>query len=189
MAVAGVCATPSNRNGRQLARGSQSLPRTTGSGPNAVLTADLSASHGRIQSATTEDTIMAEADGVYGTCLVPTNTTVSDCQAVLGDIAAFGDMEGSNGTISVAPGFCLNWWEGTCQGRVCGRNSGLSASSDWIVETMESSILDTCITKGQTGVVADCSDWTATCVRLTCAATTDAIMRLLELLSNSSPLD
>ncbi|KAK6085236.1 hypothetical protein SCUP515_01054 [Seiridium cupressi] len=159
-AVAGTYATPtlvpSHLRAQAFSRLSVRGPR---SGPNGVLTADPSAklSHTHIQSAAVDESAACAVDGVYGTCLESTNTTVSDCQAVLGDIA------GNNGTISIAPGFCLNWWEGGCLGRVCGRNEVFSTTSDWIVETMTSSILDSCIAEGKTGVAADCSDYSSTC--------------------------
>lgn len=85
-----------------------------------------------------------------------TKTTITDCQAVLEDIS------GRNGIITVAPGFCLNWWEGTCLARICGKDRVFSANSDSLVEKMRSLILGPCIAKGETGVVADTPSWNST---------------------------
>ncbi|KAI1866359.1 uncharacterized protein JN550_007747 [Neoarthrinium moseri] len=134
--------------------------RATGTGRQGVLLPDTDvafaaafAETASVQGiATTE-----EVDGVYGTCLVATNATISDCEAVIDDIAA------NSGNLSVAPGFCLNWWEGGCQGRVCGKNDLYEADAQSVASTMKGSILDTCIANGLTGVAADCADYKGSC--------------------------
>ncbi|RYP07851.1 hypothetical protein DL765_009004 [Monosporascus sp. GIB2] len=100
------------------------------------------------------------AQGAYTSCIpIFTGATVDDCQAVLGDIRAH------NGTISVAGGLCMNWWEGTCLARVCAREKGSVFTQDarWIADAIEEYALNVCIAKGDSGVVADCEDHSRAC--------------------------
>lgn len=80
--------------------------------------------------------------------------TVEDCQKVIADIRA------NNETVSVTGGHCMNWQEGTCLARVCGREQNTTYSQDpqWIADALEENALNTCVAKGQSGVVADCED-------------------------------
>ncbi|RYP53973.1 hypothetical protein DL768_001123 [Monosporascus sp. mg162] len=101
-----------------------------------------------------------QVQGAYTSCIpVFTGATVDDCQAVLGDIRA------NNGTISVAGGLCMNWWEGTCLARVCAREVGsvFTQESRWIADAIEEYALDVCVAKGDSGVVADCEDHSRAC--------------------------
>ncbi|KAI1387010.1 uncharacterized protein F4822DRAFT_332296 [Hypoxylon trugodes] len=130
--------------------------RSTGTGPTGFLTIDKHASTGdhEVHAA------FAAADGsIYSSCLEDTTATVSDCQAVIGDIRA------NNGSIKVASGFCLNWWEGACMGRVCaGKGQDVWAgNSSWIADTMTTSILDSCVSNGKAGAAGDCADVESTC--------------------------
>ncbi|KAH9891502.1 hypothetical protein F4778DRAFT_751870 [Xylariomycetidae sp. FL2044] len=93
----------------------------------------------------------------FDTCYEPTTATVEDCQAVIGDIRS------NNGTIAVAEGFCLNWYEGSCLARVCSIDGVYSASSSSIADSMTESILDECIIDGYSGVTGDCEDWQSDC--------------------------
>ncbi|OTB03126.1 hypothetical protein M426DRAFT_24142 [Hypoxylon sp. CI-4A] len=87
------------------------------------------------------------------------SASVTDCQAVIDDVRA------NKGTIQVAGGFCLNWWEGGCLGRVySGKGQEVySEDSQRIADILTNSILDTCIRDGKSGGVADCEDITSTC--------------------------
>ncbi|KAI1776523.1 hypothetical protein F4818DRAFT_439922 [Hypoxylon cercidicola] len=128
----------------------------TGTGPKGFLTVDDSpkgSQHGAL----------AVANDGFSSCLAlrsqDTTATVSDCQAVINDIRATG------GAISVPAGFCLNWYEGGCLGRVCGGTDleQYSGDSSWIADQMTSSILDSCISQGKSGAAADCQDVGGTC--------------------------
>ncbi|KAI1657817.1 hypothetical protein F4813DRAFT_60591 [Daldinia decipiens] len=132
--------------------------RATGTGPKGFLTLDDGA-HVEGFHATSVHSASADPGDSFSTCLEDTTASVADCQAVIGDIRA------NNGTIKVAGGFCLNWWEGGCLGRVCGGKSQESFSEDsqWIADTIAASILDTCIAEGKSGAAADCAGVSTTC--------------------------
>ncbi|KAI1339644.1 hypothetical protein F5Y15DRAFT_80434 [Xylariaceae sp. FL0016] len=133
--------------------------RSTGTGPQGVLTRDdhVAADTAQGKSASITDGTSVLDGEPFSTCLDDTTATVADCQLVLGDISA------NNGIISVAAGFCLNWWEGGCKGLVCGRNDTFAAESAWIAATMTEDILEPCIGEGKAGVVADCEDVDSAC--------------------------
>ncbi|KAI0387237.1 hypothetical protein F5Y04DRAFT_124 [Hypomontagnella monticulosa] len=138
-------------------------PRAMGTGPKGFLTVDDSVQRAKAAQlhslSSAAGSLEAETGNTYSACLVETSATVADCKAVIDDIRA------NNGTIQVASGFCLNWWEGSCMGRVCGGNGQevYSEDSQRIADTMTTSILNTCIYKGKSGAVADCSDLKSTC--------------------------
>lgn len=75
------------------------------------------------------------------------------------------DIRGNPKDISVAAGYCLNWYEGSCLGKVCGGKgvSSWKGDGDWIADQMGPGIIDPCISKGMAGVVADCADTASTC--------------------------
>ncbi|KAI0845272.1 hypothetical protein F5Y00DRAFT_246514 [Daldinia vernicosa] len=132
--------------------------RTTGTGPKGFLTLDDRAHVEGFHAASVHSASTAAGES-FSACLEDTTASVADCQAVIGDIRA------NNGTIKVAGGFCLNWWEGGCLGRVCGGKSQevFSEDSQWIANTMTASILNTCVAEGKSGAAADCADVSTTC--------------------------
>ncbi|KAI0839030.1 hypothetical protein F5Y06DRAFT_296197 [Hypoxylon sp. FL0890] len=134
-----------------------SVACATGTGPKGFLTVDDKAHHG----AQVHGTFADVAGGTSSACLADTTASVSDCRAVVNDIRA------NNSTIKVAGGFCLNWWEGGCLGRVCGSKSqeAYEADSQFVVDTMTNSILNTCVSNGESGAAADCADVSSTCGR------------------------
>ncbi|KAI1107737.1 hypothetical protein F4804DRAFT_296940 [Jackrogersella minutella] len=135
---------------------SASVARGTGTGSVAFVTVDNAAVHVALADAHKPAT-----GGNYSACLANTTASVSDCRAVIGDIAG-----NNNGTLKVAPGFCLNWWEGACLGRVCGAKNllqGYEADAKAVADTVAASILDTCVAAGQSGAAGDCADVTSTC--------------------------
>ncbi|KAI1799102.1 hypothetical protein F4811DRAFT_127643 [Daldinia bambusicola] len=150
--VAGLCAVSARRlpnlHRPYITAANQIETRATGTGATGFLTLDDSA---HMEGFHTASTVAGES---FSTCLEDTTATVDDCQAVIGDIRA------NNGTIKVAGGFCLNWWEGGCLGRVCGGKSQgvFSKDSKWIADAMTTSILETCIIEGKSGATADCAD-------------------------------
>ncbi|KAI0172066.1 hypothetical protein GGR52DRAFT_453806 [Hypoxylon sp. FL1284] len=103
--------------------------------------------------------LASNSNGEYYSCLADTTATVSDCAAVIGDIRA------NHGPIKVAAGFCLNWYEGGCLGRVCGGREKPEYNGDasWIADQMAHSLLKPCVAKGWGGAVADCKDVASTC--------------------------
>ncbi|KAI1133878.1 hypothetical protein F5Y05DRAFT_406942 [Hypoxylon sp. FL0543] len=127
-----------------------SVARATGTGPKGFLTVDDKA-HDGIQL---HGTFADVAGGTFSACLADTTASVTDCQAVINDIRA------NNGTINVAGGFCLNWWEGGCLGRVCGGKSQetYEADSQFVADTITNSLLNTCVGHGKSGAAADCAD-------------------------------
>ncbi|KAI0009135.1 hypothetical protein F4779DRAFT_584020 [Xylariaceae sp. FL0662B] len=161
--LAGLCAVsargiPSLRHPYPYIETSSHHVRTTGTGPQGFLSRDESFSHGAAKFQVAPATNGTVNNGtIHSACLVDTTASVADCQAVIGDI------RDNNGTISVAPGLCLNWWEGGCLGRVCGRAQVYSENSGVIADAMTSRILDTCISYGRAGAVADCADFNGNC--------------------------
>ncbi|KAI1415731.1 hypothetical protein F5Y13DRAFT_156698 [Hypoxylon sp. FL1857] len=132
-----------------------SVARATGTGPKGFLTIDDKAHEGTQVHGAFADA----AGGTFSACLADTTASVADCQAVISDVRA------NNGSINVAGGFCLNWWEGSCLGRVCGGKGQeiYEADSQFIADTMTNSILDTCVSQGKSGAAADCADVSSTC--------------------------
>ncbi|KAI4870407.1 hypothetical protein F4820DRAFT_443126 [Hypoxylon rubiginosum] len=130
------------------------VPRT-GTGPKGFLTVDDSVNSTEIQ----QGTLALTSDGSYSFCLSDTTASVSDCEAVLGDIRA------NPGSVSVAAGFCLNWYEGGCLGRVCGGTDQASYSADasWIADELASAVLDPCVRNGRSGAISDCQNIGGTC--------------------------
>ncbi|OTA89684.1 hypothetical protein M434DRAFT_14372 [Hypoxylon sp. CO27-5] len=133
-----------------------SVSRVTGTGTKGFLTVDDGAHDGtQVETLSTAHGAFANvAGGTFSACLAETTASVADCHAVINDIRA------NNGTISVAGGFCLNWWEGGCLGRVCGGKGQqvYKEDSQFIADTMINSILNTCISQGKSGAAADCAD-------------------------------
>ncbi|KAI1075109.1 hypothetical protein F5B20DRAFT_561403 [Whalleya microplaca] len=156
--LAGLCAVsargvPNLRHPHPYIATSDHRARTTGTGPKGFLTRDDAVMPGAVKFQAA-----SSADGtVNSACLADTTASVADCQAVIGDI------RDNNGTISVAPGLCLNWWEGGCMASVCGRGQVYSENSGVIADTMTNFILDTCISNGKSGAAADCGDFTGSC--------------------------
>ncbi|XXG98759.1 hypothetical protein Hte_005089 [Hypoxylon texense] len=130
------------------------LPRS-GTGPKPFLTPDNGTDTDGIQGGSPS----VASDGSINFCLTETTATVSDCQAVIGDIRA------NPGSLSVASGYCLNWYEGGCLGRVCGGTdaASYSASASWIADSLTTYALETCIADGRAGGISDCTNVGGTC--------------------------
>ncbi|KAH7034672.1 uncharacterized protein B0I36DRAFT_83020 [Microdochium trichocladiopsis] len=108
---------------------------------------------------------LAREDGSFTTCLpVLGGANVEDCSTVLSNIAA------NTNDIGVAPGFCLNWWSGTCLAKICARGDGFVNLTEpyyekpsVVVERLGGDPLGVCVAKGDSGVVSDCPDYAGDC--------------------------
>ncbi|KAI1767636.1 hypothetical protein GGR53DRAFT_463117 [Hypoxylon sp. FL1150] len=131
------------------------LPRN-GTGPTGFLTVDDSPDFSTFRGT---HALATEASGLYNSCLGGTGASTEDCRAVLDDI------RGNPSPISVAAGYCLNWYEGSCLGRVCGGQGTEKWTGDgsWIADMMDPGIVEPCISKAMAGVVSDCDDVASNC--------------------------
>ncbi|KAK7757004.1 hypothetical protein SLS62_001020 [Diatrype stigma] len=136
--------------------------RSDSTGPTGYLTVDDTADYkslagNQFSTAGGDAEVFSSehVEGAYTSCIpVFEGATVEDCQKVIADIRA------NNETVSVTGGHCMNWQEGTCLARVCGREQNTTYEQDpqWIADAIEENALNTCVAKGQSGVVADCED-------------------------------
>jgi len=137
------------------------LASRAGSGPLGYLSVDDHdyTSSQKFASAAAATTVLVSADGGVFTACLPfaTGATVEDCTAVLGYVGA------QNGTVAVAEGKCMNWWEGTCKAQVCSREGELRETGSWVAETLRGDALGICVAKGNSAAVADCPDYGDAC--------------------------
>lgn len=104
-------------------------------------------------------------DGSFTTCLpVYGGANATDCNTVIDNIAA------NTNDIGVAPGFCLNWWSGTCAARVCARGDDFVTLTDPYYEKasviagrLRGDPLKFCIPAQESAVVSDCQDYAGDC--------------------------
>ncbi|KAI1076321.1 hypothetical protein F5B20DRAFT_333104 [Whalleya microplaca] len=87
------------------------------------------------------------------TCYGSSNTSVSDCQSVIGKIQA--DQQQN---FTLYSNVCAVWNEGTCKIRFCAQPyvmKPVNRTADWLATYIASPLLDSCISVGKMGVMSD----------------------------------
>lgn len=78
-----------------------------------------------------------------------------------------GNIGSNTNDLGVVPGYCLNWWSGTCLAKICAPGDGKITNTtvpyyekpSVVVDRLGGDPLNVCIKKGDAAVVSDEPDY------------------------------